>query len=101
MSKLRGEALFRCPPQRRNNRAAGCVLITTSSSLRQIDLHFSAVGKAVAQVQVKETLIRHWRLFVVLEPGVQGLEVEFVVDQVFQCKGKAAWDDLLRQDTRQ
>jgi hypothetical protein len=36
--------------------------------------------------------------FIVLELGVQGLEVEFVIDQVVQREGKAAGDNLLRQD---
>ena len=39
--------------------------------------------------------------FVVLEPGIQCAEIEFVIDQVVQCEGKAAGDDLLRQDHRQ
>lgn len=35
--------------------------------------------------------------FVVLELGIQGLEVEFVVDQIVQCEGEAAGEDLLGQ----
>ena len=34
-------------------------VIPTSTSLRPIDLHFSAMGQTVAQVQVDETLIRY------------------------------------------
>jgi hypothetical protein len=35
--------------------------------------------------------------FIVLELGVHGGEVEFVVDQIVQCEGKTAGDDLFRQ----
>ena len=36
--------------------------------------------------------------FIVLEPGIQGFEIEFVIDQVVQCEGESAGDNLLRQD---
>ena len=35
---------------------------------------------------------------IVLEPGIQGFEIEFVVDQVVQCEGESTGDNLLRQD---
>lgn len=38
--------------------------------------------------------------FIVLEVGIQMREVEFVIDQTIQCEGKAAGDDLCRQDNR-
>ncbi len=36
--------------------------------------------------------------FVILEPGIQGLEVEFMIDQVVQCEGERAGDDLFGQN---
>ena len=39
--------------------------------------------------------------FVVLELGVQGGEVEFVVYEIVQCEGEAAGDELLTQHDRQ
>jgi hypothetical protein len=36
--------------------------------------------------------------FVVLELGIQSTEVKFMIDQIVQRKGKAARNDLLRQD---
>lgn len=36
--------------------------------------------------------------FIVLEPGIQGFEVEFLIDQLIQCEGESAGDNLLRQD---
>jgi hypothetical protein len=32
---------------------------------------------------------------VVFERGIQGVKVEFVVNQIVQCEGEAAGDDLL------
>ena len=38
--------------------------------------------------------------FVVLEPGVQRAEVKFVVNQVVQCEGEAAGNDLFTEHHR-
>lgn len=35
--------------------------------------------------------------FVILELGVHGREVKFVVYKIVQCEGKTSWDDLFRQ----
>jgi hypothetical protein len=35
---------------------------------------------------------------IVLEQGIHGGEVQFVIHQIVQCKGKAAGDDLFAQD---
>lgn len=63
----------------------------------------AAGGQALAVGQQDDLehdprVVRTGSDFIVLEPGIQGFEIEFVIDQVVQCEGESAGDNLLRQD---
>jgi hypothetical protein len=90
-------------------RVAGLAVATDGDELdvARTGLFNGAAGNQALAVGQQDDFEHHARVVgagthcIVLELSIQRTEVELMVDQVVQRKGKTAWDDLLRQDHRQ
>jgi hypothetical protein len=76
-------------------------------NIAKTGLFNAAAGDEALAVGQQHNFKHHARIvgtgpcFIVFEPNIHGGEVQFVIDQIVQCKGKAAGEDLFAQDHRQ